>query len=154
MSIEMKLIHLTFIVTWNIQGPDLGIGSCLPLIKMGEDKLLWQRFFRRLLDPFSLSLVSSSLSDQVQKLTATKFTLTHVVTDWRKAMVFTDLCSLQHHLVFSAIGTGSAGRTLLPVIEGEHRLGIVRGRRPVHPASVDHVSHPVDDVAHPGKHGV
>ena len=77
----MKLIHLTFIVTWNIQGPDLGIGSCLPLIKMGEDKLLWQRFFRRLLDPFSLSLVSSSLSDQVQKLTATKFTLTHVVTD-------------------------------------------------------------------------
>ena len=145
-SIEMKLIHLTFIVTWNIQGPDLGIGSCLPLIKMGEDKLLWQRFFRRLLDPFSLSLVSSSLSDQVQKLTATKFTLTHVVTDWRKAMVFTDLCSLQHHLVFSAIGTGSAGRALLP-IEGEHRLGIVRGRRPVHPASVD-------DVAHPGKHGV
>jgi len=85
---EMKLIHLTFIVTWNIQGPDLGIGSCLPLIKMGEDKLLWQRFFRRLLDPFSLSLVSSSPSDQVQKLTSTKFTLTHVVTDWRKALVF------------------------------------------------------------------
>ena len=146
MSIEMKIIHLTFIVTWNIQGPDLGIGSCLPLIKMGEDKLLWQRFFRRLLDPFSLSLVSSSLSDQVQKLTSTNFTFTHVVTDWRKAMVFIDLCSLQHHLVFSAIGTGSAGRTLLP-IEGEHRLGIVRGRHPVHPASVD-------DVAHPGKHGV
>ena len=153
MSIEMKIIRLTFIVTWNIQGPDLGIGSCLPLIKMGEDKLLWQRFFRRLLDPFSLSLVSSSLSDQVQKLTSTKFTLTHVVTDWRKAMVFIDLCSLQHHLVFSAIGTGSAGRTLLP-IEGEHRLGIVRGRHPVLPSSVDHVAHPVDDVAHPGKHGV
>ena len=150
----MKIIRLTFIVTWNIQGPDLGIGSCLPLIKMGEDKLLWQRFFRRLLDPFSLSLVSSSLSDQVQKLTATKFTLTHVVTDWRKAMVFIDLCSLQHHLVFSAIGTGSAGRTLLPIIESEHRLGIVRGRRPVHPASVDHVANPVDDMAHPGKHGV
>ena len=153
MSIEMKIIRLTFIVTWNIQGPDLGIGSCLPLIKMGEDKLLWQRFFRRLLDPFSLSLVSSSLSDQVQKLTSTNFTFTHVVTDWRKAMVFIDLCSLQHHLVFSAIGTGSAGRTLLP-IEGEHRLGIVRCRRPVHPATVDHVAHPVDDVAHPGKHGV
>ena len=75
-------------------------------------------------------------------------------------MVFIDLCSLQHHLVFSAIGTGSAGRTLLP-IEGEHRLGIVRGRRPVHPTSVDHVAppvddvaHPVDDVAYPGKHGV
>ena len=150
----MKIIRLTFIVTWNIQGPDLGIGSCLPLIKMGEDKLLWQRFFRRLLDPFSLSLVSSSLSDQVQKLTSTNFTFTHVVTDWRKAMVFIDLCSLQHHLVFSAIGTGSAGRTLLPIIESEHRLGIVRGRRPVHPASVDHVAHPVDDVAHPGKHGV
>ena len=150
----MKIIRLTFIVTWNIQGPDLGIGSYLPLIKMGEDKLLWQRFFRRLLDPFSLSLVSSSLSDQVQKLTSTNFTLTHVVTDWRKAMVFIDLCSLQHHLVFSAIGTGSAGRTLLPIIESEHRLGIVRGRHPVHPASVDHVAHPVDDVAHPGKHGV
>ena len=149
----MKIIRLTFIVTWNIQGPDLGIGSCLPLIKMGEDKLLWQRFFRRLLDPFSLSLVSSSLSDQVQKLTSTNFTFTHVVTDWRKAMFFTDLCSLQHHLVFSAIGTGSAGRTLLP-IEGEHRLGIVRCRRPVHPATVDDVAHPVDDVAHPGKHGV
>ena len=150
----MKIIRLTFIVTWNIQGPDLGIGSCLPLIKMGEDKLLWQRFFRRLLDPFSLSLVSSSLSDQVQKLTSTNFTLTHVVTDWRKAMVFIDLCSLQHHLVFSAIGTGSAGRTLLPIIESEHRLGIVRCRRPVHPATVDHVAHTVDDVAHPGKHGV
>ena len=69
-------------------------------------------------------------------------------------MVFIDLCSLQHHLVFSAIGTGSAGRTLFPIIEGEQRLGIVRGRHPVHPASVDDVAHPVDDVAHPGKHGV